>query len=62
LGPDIDPDVLQDVERGRTCETRDHQCFDLIAPDIIAPQVCYGPYHADLYVQHAGEVCRDRNR
>jgi hypothetical protein len=54
LGPNIDSDVLQDIEPGRTRKTRDHQRFDLIAPDIIAPQVCYGPDHADLYVQHAG--------
>jgi hypothetical protein len=62
LGPDVDPDVFQNIERGRTRETRDHQRFDLIAPDVIAPQVCYSPNHADLDVQHTGQVCRDRNR
>lgn len=62
LSPDINAKVLQNIEGGRTGETGKHQRPDLIASDIVTSQVSNGSDHADLDVQHAGEVGRDGNR
>ena len=57
--PDINTKVLQNIEGGRTGKTSKHQRSDLIASDIVASQVSNGSDHADLDVQHAGEVRGD---
>jgi hypothetical protein len=62
LSPDTNTEVLQNIEGGGTGETGKRQRPDLIASDIVASQVSNGSDHADLDVQHAGEVRGDGNR